>query len=140
MLNCVRSNRPCSCCLPGDSNTCHNSLPLPRPSPPPPPRRLTSKTLSTVTRQGALNALAPLQLGVGVKGGCDAVVHSDGFNIPLDSPAAFLQCFQQRRQRSYVCRVSAAHPFFVSMDGSFGASWFFYPIVERIRSEALVPR
>ena len=39
-------------------------------------RRLVSKCLSFVLRQKAVSVLSPLQLGVGVKGGCEAIVHS----------------------------------------------------------------
>ena len=39
-------------------------------------RRLTSKCLSRCVLDEAADALAPLQVGVGVKAGCEAVVHS----------------------------------------------------------------
>ena len=39
-------------------------------------RRLVSKSLSTVLRQEAVQVLSPHQLGVGVKSGCEAIVHS----------------------------------------------------------------
>ena len=39
-------------------------------------RRLTSKCLSCAVRSAAFAHLAPLQLGVNVKGGCEAVIHS----------------------------------------------------------------
>ena len=39
-------------------------------------RRLTSKSLSTVTRHTAFSSLAPLQLGVCVRGGCEVIIHS----------------------------------------------------------------
>ena len=39
-------------------------------------RRLVSKCLATHTRQLALSFLSPLQLGVGVRGGCEAIVHA----------------------------------------------------------------
>ena len=39
-------------------------------------RRLVSKSLSTVLRQEAIQVLSPHQLGVGVKSGCEAIVHS----------------------------------------------------------------
>ena len=39
-------------------------------------RRLTSKSLSTVARQTVINSLYPLQLGVCVRGGCEAIIHS----------------------------------------------------------------
>ena len=39
-------------------------------------RRLTSKCLSFAVRSAAFAHLAPLQLGVNVKGGCEAVIHS----------------------------------------------------------------
>ena len=39
-------------------------------------RRLISKCLATASRRTANNYLAPLQLGVSVKGGCEAIIHS----------------------------------------------------------------
>ena len=39
-------------------------------------RRLTSKCLSFAACSAAFSRLAPLQLGVSVKGGCEAVIHS----------------------------------------------------------------
>ena len=39
-------------------------------------RRLVSKCLAAHTRQTAVSILSPLQLGVGVKGGCEAIVHA----------------------------------------------------------------
>ena len=39
-------------------------------------RRLISKSLATATRHDAFNSLAPLQLGVCVRGGCEAIIHS----------------------------------------------------------------
>ena len=39
-------------------------------------RRLVSKSLSTVLRQEAGQVLSPHQLGVAVKSGCEAIVHS----------------------------------------------------------------
>ena len=39
-------------------------------------RRLTSKSLSRAVHSDAFAVLTPSQLGVGVKGGCEAVVHS----------------------------------------------------------------
>ena len=39
-------------------------------------RRLTSKCLSFAVRSAAFARIAPLQLGVSVKGGCEAVIHS----------------------------------------------------------------
>lgn len=39
-------------------------------------RRLTSKCLSLLVQRSATEYLAPLQLGVGVKGGCEAIVNS----------------------------------------------------------------
>ena len=39
-------------------------------------RRLTSKCISRSVQSEALQVLTPLQVGVGVKGGCEAVVHS----------------------------------------------------------------
>ena len=39
-------------------------------------RRLTSKCLSRAIQADALNVLTPLQLGVGVKVGCEAIVHA----------------------------------------------------------------
>lgn len=53
-------------------------------------RRLTSKCLSSSVRAEALKVLTTLQVGVGVKVGCEAIVHSvwrtlDDDNIPPDS-------------------------------------------------------
>ena len=39
-------------------------------------RRLTSKSLSRAVQSDAFDVLTPLQVGVGVKAGCEAVVHS----------------------------------------------------------------
>ena len=39
-------------------------------------RRLTSKCLSQAVHLDAIDILAPLQVGVGVKAGCEAVIHS----------------------------------------------------------------
>ena len=39
-------------------------------------RRLTSKCLTHAVQEEAISVLTPLQLGVGVKGGCEAIVHS----------------------------------------------------------------
>ena len=39
-------------------------------------RRLTSKCLSHAVLDDALQSLVPLQVGVGVRGGCEAIVHS----------------------------------------------------------------
>ncbi len=39
-------------------------------------RRLTSKCLSLQSRQSIQTYLTPLQLGVGVRGGCEAIVHA----------------------------------------------------------------
>ena len=39
-------------------------------------RRLVSKCLANQTRDAATSILAPLQLGVGIKGGCEAIVHA----------------------------------------------------------------
>ena len=39
-------------------------------------RRLTSKCLAIVSRSLAFTYLTPLQLGVGVRGGCEAIVHA----------------------------------------------------------------
>ena len=38
--------------------------------------RLVSKCLATATRTTALSLLAPLQLGVGARGGCEAIIHA----------------------------------------------------------------
>ena len=53
-------------------------------------RRLTSKCFSYVLADKAARLLAPLQVGVGVPGGCDAVVHTvraivEDPNIPADT-------------------------------------------------------
>ena len=39
-------------------------------------RRLTSKCLSHLARSEAIKTLSPLQLGVGVRGGCEAIIHA----------------------------------------------------------------
>lgn len=39
-------------------------------------RRLTSKCLSRWVKAEAVKVLTPLQVGVGVRGGCEAIVHS----------------------------------------------------------------
>ena len=39
-------------------------------------RRLTSKCLAIASRSSAISSLIPLQLGVGVKGGCEAIIHT----------------------------------------------------------------
>ena len=39
-------------------------------------RRLISKCLATVSCHIAYESLAPLQLGVSIKGGCEAIIHS----------------------------------------------------------------
>ena len=39
-------------------------------------RRLTSKCLASTSRRSAISSLTPLQLGVGVKGGCEAIIHT----------------------------------------------------------------
>ena len=51
-------------------------------------RRLTSKCLSRAVQPDAIDILAPLQVGVGVKAGCEAVIHSVSHilekpNLPL---------------------------------------------------------
>ena len=38
--------------------------------------RLVSKSLSTTTCHEVFNSLTPLQLGMSVKGGCEAIIHS----------------------------------------------------------------
>ena len=38
--------------------------------------RLTSKCLASASRLSAISSLIPLQLGVGVKGGCKAIIHT----------------------------------------------------------------
>ena len=39
-------------------------------------RRLVSKCLALAALPGALSVLSPLQLGVNVKGGCEAIIHA----------------------------------------------------------------
>ena len=39
-------------------------------------RRLTSKCLASASRHSAISTLTPLQLGVGVRGGCEAIIHA----------------------------------------------------------------
>ena len=48
-------------------------------------RRLTSKCLACLVQQDAVQALSPLQVGVGVKCGCEAIVHSK-FSNPNPLP------------------------------------------------------
>ena len=50
-------------------------------------RWLTSKCFSSISRSTALLALAPLQLGVGVKGGCDAIIHAISSLMSSGNPA-----------------------------------------------------
>ena len=63
-------------------------------------RRLVSKCLVTLSHHQVLSLLSPLQLGVGVKGGCEAIVHatnrlmtslqdSDCWTLLLDFSNAF---------------------------------------------------
>lgn len=52
-------------------------------------RRLTSKCVSRLVQSDAFQVLTPLQLGVGVKLGCEAIVHAitstlENSNIPPD--------------------------------------------------------
>ena len=78
--------------------------------------RLTSKCLAIVSRSLASTSLTPLQLGVGVRGGCEAIVHavsslmsssppSCGWSLLLDFSNAFNnlsreKIFTQNRQRT----------------------------------------
>jgi hypothetical protein len=48
-------------------------------------RRLTSKCISRAVRGEALRVLAPLQMGVGVSLGCEAIVHA--VNSVLEDPS-----------------------------------------------------
>lgn len=61
-------------------------------------RRLTSKCLSRSVQADALHILAPLQVGVGVKGGCEAIVHAvthtrEDPDLPNDSRWTLLMDF-----------------------------------------------
>ena len=61
-------------------------------------RRLTFKCLSCSVREQAIQTLAPLQVGVGVKGGCEAIVHAvsrtlEDPNIPPDEQWTLLLDF-----------------------------------------------
>ena len=49
-------------------------------------RRLTSKCLASASRRSAITTLTPLQLGVGVKGGCEVVIHAT--NLLLSSSSS----------------------------------------------------
>ena len=44
-------------------------------------RRLTSKCLSHSVQEQASQTLTPLQVGVGVKGGCEAIVHAVSYTL-----------------------------------------------------------
>ena len=62
-------------------------------------RRLTSKCLSWAVRAAASSYLVPLQLGVGVKAGCEAIVHAvrsviQDPDIPPESRSCLLLDFQ----------------------------------------------
>lgn len=55
-------------------------------------RRLISKCLSAFVKSDAIHALAPLQLGVGVSGGADVIIHAANLihsddSIPISSKA-----------------------------------------------------
>ena len=49
-------------------------------------RRLTSKSLAITARSAAFSSLTPCQLGVCVKGGCDAIIHATS-HLMSSSPA-----------------------------------------------------
>ena len=49
-------------------------------------RRLTSKCLATASRQAALSTLVPSQLGVGVRNGCEAIIHATSQLISSNTP------------------------------------------------------
>ena len=49
-------------------------------------RRLVSKSLSSATRHEAFNSLAPLQQGVSVRGGCEAIIHSVSQLMSSETP------------------------------------------------------
>ena len=51
-------------------------------------RRLTSKCLAMVCRSLAFSSLTPLQLGVGVKGGCEVIVHAVSNLLSSSSPSS----------------------------------------------------
>ena len=60
--------------------------------------RLTSKCLSCSVQEQAIQTLTPLQVGVGVKGGCEAIVHAvsrtlEDPNIPPDEQWTLLLDF-----------------------------------------------
>ena len=63
-------------------------------------RRLTSKCLSRAVQSDSSDVLTPLQVGVGVKGGCEAVVHPHSrkggppLTFSMDPPDRFLQRLQ----------------------------------------------
>ena len=53
-------------------------------------RRLTSKCLSRSVLSDAIDILAPLQVGVGVKAGCEAIIHSVAHILEKqDQPSLF---------------------------------------------------
>ena len=49
-------------------------------------RRLTSKCLAFISCQAAISALTPLQLGVGIKGGCEAIIHASSLKLASSTP------------------------------------------------------
>ena len=66
---------------------------------------LPLKCLAIATRHLAIFTLTPLQLGVGVKGGCEAIIHATSHTpqpalVPLPG---LLQCIQLHQQGVNVC-------------------------------------
>ncbi len=75
----------------------------------------------------ARSRFLPSQLGVGVKGVCEAIIHSVSrhfYSAPTDKCWTllldfwFFKLIQQRRQRTHVSRLSQAYPFAIPLDGS----------------------
>ena len=58
-------------------------------------RRLTSKCLSTAVRAEVIHILTPLQVGVGVRGGCEAIIHSVARTLEREdlAPGSFFLIF-----------------------------------------------
>ncbi len=84
-------------------------------------RRLVSKCLAAHTRQTAVSILSPLQLGVGVKGGCEAIVHAVEQVLspsPVNDRWTLLLDFRMYSIPSAVQGVPPQAPWPLSVDGS----------------------
>ena len=89
-------------------------------------RRLTSKCLSRSVQKEALQTLTPLQVGVGVKGGCEAIVHAvsrtlEDPNIPPEEQWTLLLDFSNAfNSVSRVCmfeEIRSPHSCHLCLDG-----------------------